>query len=128
MAINRISHITVFVDDQQAACDWYVDKLGFAVVMDNRDVVPNLRWLTVAPEGNPDTQIVLQLAHSNDEKSRVGSNLMTVLHSDDCEIEMKTLEEQGVEIVDPPQEVPWGVSGIIRDLYGNPYNLVGPKQ
>jgi len=52
MAINRISHITVFVDDQQAACDWYVDKLGFAVVMDNRDVVPNLRWLTVAPKGN----------------------------------------------------------------------------
>ncbi|MBT70897.1 MAG: hypothetical protein CMQ15_02475 [Gammaproteobacteria bacterium] len=95
--------------------------------MDNRDVVPNLRWLTVAPEGNPDTQIVLQLAHSNDEKSRVGSNLMTVLRSDDCEIEMKALEEQGVEIVDPPQEVPWGVSGIIRDLYGNPYNLVGPK-
>jgi predicted enzyme related to lactoylglutathione lyase len=52
---------------------------------------------------------------------------MTVLRSDDCEIEMKALEEQGVEIVDPPQEVPWGVSGIIRDLYGNPYNLVGPK-
>ncbi len=128
MTINRVSHITVFVADQDEALAWYQDKLGFEVVMDNSDVVPNLRWLTVAPAGNDATQFVLHLAHSAADKSRIGSNLMTVLSCDDCVADMQRLESLGVEIVDPVTEVPWGMSGIIRDLYGNPYNLVGPKR
>ena len=84
MAINGVSHITLYVEDQQAALQWYRQKLGFEVVMDNNDVVPNVRWLTLCPAGNKATQFVLTLAHSSDEKSRVGSNLMTVLSSDDC--------------------------------------------
>jgi predicted enzyme related to lactoylglutathione lyase len=127
MTINRISHITLYVEDQQVALDWYLQHLDFEVVMDNQDVVPNIRWLTVCPPANQATQIVLALAHSNDEKSRIGSNLMTVLSSDDCAADMIVLADRGVEIVDPAQEVPWGISGIFRDLYGNPYNLVGPK-
>ena len=126
MSINRVSHITIYVKDQDEALAWYTDILGFEIVMDNNDVVPNLRWLTVSPSGNKATQIVLMLAQSNDDKNRIGNNLMTVLSTDDCEADMETLEENGVEIVDPPSEVPWGISGIIRDLYGNPYNLVGP--
>jgi catechol 2,3-dioxygenase-like lactoylglutathione lyase family enzyme len=127
MTIQRISHLTVYVEDQDQALEWYVDRLGMEVVMDKSDVVPDLRWLTVSPQGNPDIQLVLLLAHSADDKSRVGNNLMTVVRTDDCFAEMKSLEEKGVEIVDPPAEVPWGISGIIRDLYGNPYNIVGPK-
>jgi len=127
MSINRVSHITVYVKDQDEALAWYTEKLGFEIVMDNNDVVPNLRWLTVCPAGNQATQFVLALAQSHDDKSRIGSNLMTVLSTDDCVADMKTLEEKSVEIVDPASEVPWGISGIIKDLYGNPYNLVGPK-
>ena len=127
MPINRVSHITIYVEDQQLALEWYRQKLGFEVIMDNNDVVPNMRWLTVAPAGNQATQFVLALAYSSDEKSRIGNNLMTVLGSDDCVGDMQALATSGVEIVDAAAEVPWGISGIIRDLYGNPYNIVGPK-
>lgn len=126
MAIRRVSHITIYVSDQQEALEWYRDKLGFQVCMDNSDLVPELRWLTVSPVDNPELQLVLQLARSADEKSRVGTNLSTVLSVDDCRSEIARLEAAGVEIVDAPITVPWGVSAIIRDLYGNPYNLVGP--
>jgi predicted enzyme related to lactoylglutathione lyase len=95
--------------------------------MDNSKLVPELRWLTVSPAGNRDTQIVLMPARNDDEKSRVGSNLITVLNTDDCRGDMARLAANGVEIVEAPAEVPWGVSGVIRDLYGNPYNLVGPE-
>jgi len=128
MTISRVSHITIVVADQEEALKWYLDNLGFEVVMDNSDVVPDLRWLTVAPVGNQDTQFVLMQAHSADDKSRIGNNLMTVLSSDDCVKDMRDLAHKGVEIADPPSEVPWGISGIIRDLYGNPYNIVGPRQ
>jgi|TARA_B110000438_G_scaffold64186_1_gene64736 catechol 2,3-dioxygenase-like lactoylglutathione lyase family enzyme len=128
MTIQGISHLTVYVDDQDQALEWYLDRLGMEVVMDNNDVVPNLRWLTVSPIENPTIQLVLVLALSADDKSRVGNNLMTVLRTDDCVAEMEAMEEKGVEIVDPPTKAPWGVSGIIRDLYGNPYSIVGPEQ
>ncbi len=127
MAITRLSHVTIYVEDQDEALAWYVGKLGFEVVMDNSDVVPELRWLTVSPVGNNDTQFVLMPARSDEDRSRVGTNLMTVLRADDCVAEIRRLELLGVEIVDKPREVPWGMSAIIRDLYGNPYNIVGPR-
>jgi predicted enzyme related to lactoylglutathione lyase len=127
MTIIKVSHITIYVDDQDEALTWYQEKLGFETVMDNREVVQNLRWLTVSPKGNSATQFVLMPARSDDDKTRVGNNLMTVLSSDDCTTEMRMMAYKGVEIVDPATEVPWGVSGIIKDLYGNYYNIVGPK-
>lgn len=127
MTITRVSHLTVYVDDQDEALRWYQDNLGFEVCMDDSKLVPELRWLTVSPAGNRDTQIVLMPARNDDERSRVGTNLITVLNTDDCRGDMARLAANGVEIVEAPGEVPWGVSGIIRDLYGNPYNLVGPE-
>ncbi|PCJ27559.1 MAG: glyoxalase [SAR86 cluster bacterium] len=126
MAINRVSHITIYVTDQDQALRWYQDKLGFEVCMDNDVVVSGMRWLTVCPVGNQSTQFTLVLAISEEDKTRVGTNLMTVLSTDDCIGDMARLARLEVEIVGPPEEVPWGISGIIRDLYGNPYNLVGP--
>lgn len=126
MTINRISHITVYVTDQDAALAWYQEKLGFEVCMDNDAVVAGMRWLTVCPPNNPDTQIVLMQVRDDADRSRVGMNLMTVLSSTDCIGDMARLARDGVDIVGPPEEVPWGISGVIRDLYGNPYNLVGP--
>lgn len=127
MTINRISHITVYVTDQDAALAWYQEKLGFEVCMDNDAVVPGMRWLTVCPAGNPATQITLVRVREESEMSRVGTNLMTVLSSTDCIGDMARMAREGVEIVGPPEEVPWGLSGVIRDLYGNPYNIVGPR-
>jgi predicted enzyme related to lactoylglutathione lyase len=128
MTILRVSHLTIYVKDQAVALNWYRDKLGFVVCMDNDLVVPGQRWLTVAPAGNPDVQFVLMSARSADDESRIGNNLMTVLRTDNCYAEMARLTAAGVLIVDQPTAVPWGISGIFRDLYGNPYNLVGPAR
>ena len=127
MTITRISHLTVYVHDQDEALRWYQENLGFEVCMDDNKLVPELRWLTISPAANRDTQIVLMPARNDDERSRVGTNLITVLNTDDCRCDMARLAANGVEIVEAPGEVPWGVSGIIRDLYGNSYNLVGPQ-
>jgi len=116
----------VYVTDQDEALAWYQQKLGFEVCMDNDAVVQGMRWLTVCPAGNAATQFTLVLVREESDNSRVGTNLMTVLSSTDCISDMARLAREGVEIVAPPEEVPWGLSGIIRDLYGNPYNLVGP--
>ena len=44
--IQRMSHSAIFVLDQDIAKDFYVNKLGFEVSMDQS--MPNgFRWLTV---------------------------------------------------------------------------------
>ena len=108
MTISRVSHITVYVTDQDEALAWYQQKLGFEVCMDNDEVVSGMRWLTVCPAGNAATQFVLMLVREESDNSRVGTNLMTVLSSTDCISDMARLAREGVEIVGPPEEVPWG--------------------
>lgn len=110
MAINRVSHITVYVTDQDEALAWYQEKLGFEVCMDNDAVVSGMRWLTVCPAGNAATQFVLMLVREESDKSRVGKNLMTVLSSTDCIGDMARLAREGVEIVGPPEEAQCGLS------------------
>ena len=56
--VQKLSHVTLFVNNQDQAKDFYVNKLGFEVrtdhTMDN-----GFRWLTVGAKSQPDVEIVL---------------------------------------------------------------------
>ena len=51
--IQKMSHTTIFVLDQDQAKDFYADKLGFEVKADYTGA-NGFRWLTVAPKGQSD--------------------------------------------------------------------------
>src|SRR5437763_15916788 len=55
--IQRLSHATVYVLDQDRAKDFYVGKLGFEVRTDQ--TMGPFRWLTVGPKGQPDLELIL---------------------------------------------------------------------
>src|ERR1700745_4165107 len=56
--IQKMSHATIYVLDQYEAKDFYVGKLGFEVKVDQS--LPNgFRWLTVAPKGQSEIEIIL---------------------------------------------------------------------
>src|SRR4051812_7502473 len=55
--IQKLSHATVYVIDQDRAKDFYVGKLGFEVRTDA--TMGPFRWLTVGPKGQPDMEIIL---------------------------------------------------------------------
>ena len=52
--IERLSHLTLYVLDQDEALVFYRDKLGFEVRNDMK--TPNFRWLTVGPK----TRLILR--------------------------------------------------------------------
>src|SRR5215469_2842370 len=62
--IQKLSHATLFVEDQDAAKDFYVNKLGFESRMDEK-MDNGFRWLTVAPKAQQELQIVLMKAAPN---------------------------------------------------------------
>jgi predicted enzyme related to lactoylglutathione lyase len=125
-----VTHVTVLVTDTDEAIEWYTDSFGFELRADDT-VAPGMRWVTVAPEGS-DVEVVLQ--EPTDEafgseraaalRDRVGQGTTTVLGVADCAGTVETLRDRGVEVTGEPEEMPWGVSAVVTDCYGNPYNLL----
>jgi catechol 2,3-dioxygenase-like lactoylglutathione lyase family enzyme len=130
--INRLAHVTVIVRDQEEALRFYTEKLGMEKREDQR--MGDFRWLTVAPKGS-DVAIVLQRPsapfQTAEEIERmlgdVGHGTTWVVETDDCRGDYDAMRGKGVEFTDAPKDLPWGVSAVFRDLYGNKYNLLQPR-
>lgn len=125
--LNRVSHVSIVVQDQQEALDWFTEKLGFEVVADEPMDDREGRWLTVAPPAQAELEIVLEpttwgLAGGQDAVGHDG----LVFGVDDCQETVEELREAGVEILQEPEERPWGISALFEDLYGNVHNMVEP--
>lgn len=128
--ISDVTHVTVLVEDTNEAIEWYTNVLGLELRSDEA-FAPGVRWVTVAPESG-DTELVLQepneAFHGEERaaemRTQIGEGTTTVLAVEDCRATVRELEDRGVEITTPPEEVPWGVHANAVDLYGNPYNLV----
>jgi len=56
--IQKMSHATIYVLDQDQAKDFYVGKLAFEVKVD-QSLPSGFRWFTVAPKGQSDLEIIL---------------------------------------------------------------------
>jgi catechol 2,3-dioxygenase-like lactoylglutathione lyase family enzyme len=56
--ITKLSHVSLFVPDQDRAYDFYVNKLGFKVHADAK-MDNGYRWLTICPPEQPDLEIAL---------------------------------------------------------------------
>lgn len=142
--IQRMSHSAIFVLDQDIAKDFYVNKLGFEVSMDQS--MPNgFRWLTVSPKGQPDLQIILmKVAPSPFESSNVqkiqpqdvetigelmkkGAFGAGVFQTADCRKTYEEMKAKGVEFLSPPKDQFYGVEAVFRDPFGNWFSMTQPK-
>ena len=108
--ISKLGHVTILVRGQDEALEFYTEKLG----LENRADVPfgpEMRWLTVAPKGKNEMEIVLQQPGGyHDEETRrsmlerVGQGTAWVFETVDCQSAYKTLSSWGVEFLSPPEE------------------------
>lgn len=135
--IRRLSHVTLFVNNQDDAKDFYVNKLGFQVrtdhTMDN-----GFRWLTVGPESQPELEIVLMEPKPgpmlDDEASKAIRLLLKkgvlgagVFHVDDCRKTYEELKRKGVQFSGAPEERFYGVEAVMKDGLGNWFSMTQPK-
>jgi len=134
--IQRLSHATFYVLDQDAARDFYVNKLGFEVRMDGK-MDNGFRWLTVSPKGQPDLQIILMKVdgpNMQPEVAKVLKELLVsgklgagVLQTSDCRATYEDLKAKGVEFLSPPKEQFYGIEAILKDNSGNWFSMTEPK-
>lgn len=135
--IQRLSHVTIYVLDQDAAYDFYVNKLGFDVRTDSK-MDNGFRWLTVGPKGQPDLEIALmpttpgpmvdeetsRLLRTLIERGAMGSG---VLETADCQKTYEELVARGVEFKSPPTDRFYGIEALFKDNSGNWFSLTQRK-
>ena len=122
--ITKVTHATIWVKDQDEALKFYRDKLGFKVVSDDSNSMPNYRWLTVAPPQQNGFEIVLNLATTPEQLAGVGRQGIFVLNSNDLQADYAALKAKGVKIPSELNVNPWGSDFVFEDLYGNDFDLV----
>ena len=138
--IQRQSHSTIYVIDQEEALGFYRDALGFEVRTDlPMTQEGSVRWLTLSPKGQPDLEIVLmpvtqgpvfdaEAAEQMKELVRDGSIGIGVFETDDVRGDYERLSKQGVEFVSPLEEKFYGTEAIVKDNSGNWFSLTQPKR
>jgi catechol 2,3-dioxygenase-like lactoylglutathione lyase family enzyme len=134
--IQRLSATTLFVADQDEAHDFYVNKLGFEVRMDQ--TMGDFRWLTVSPKGQSELQIILmKLAphgHMDADSATALRNLIQkgvtaagVFETGDIQKTYQELMARGVEFVSPPKQKFYGTEAVFKDPTGNWFSLTERK-
>ena len=132
--IQRVTHVTVYVKNDDEALAFFTGKLGFKKKMDSAMGPGGPRWLTVTPAGQANFEVVLfnPATWFKGEEARIaseqiGRQAMLILDSDDIEADHRALTAAGVSVDQGIRDLPWGRDLIFRDLYGNRYNLVQSK-
>lgn len=114
MNITHINILSIPVNNQETAKDFYTNKLNFKVLRD--DTFGDQRWLQLTIDG-AQTSITL-VTHGMPAGSQKG----VVLATHDIHADHATLTAQGVEL-SPIQEMPWGMSATFADPDGNGWVL-----
>ncbi|NOT75889.1 MAG: VOC family protein [Cyclobacteriaceae bacterium] len=132
--VTRLSHVSVFVLNQDSAYDFYVNKLGFKVHTD-APMGPGARWLTVTPPEQPELEITLMAIEAgmmfNKETAEQMRNLVSkgtfgfgVFQCKDIYATYEELKAKGIEFKKAPKEEFYGLEALFKDDSGNWFSLV----
>lgn len=136
--LKQLTHVNLWVHDQDEALAFYTDKLGMELRADvTMAEMGNYRFLTVGPAGQPDVQLVLAVPGPpvfdpadvdtvNDLVAK-GSMSGVMFVTDDCRATSAELKRRGVEFSEEPNEQPFGTVAAVRDPSGNQIRMVQPR-
>ena len=126
----RIHLASIFVDDQDKALSFYVNKLGFKK---SKDIpMGHFRWLTlIAPDGADGVELVLEPASfppgAAYQRALFEAGIpATAFISTDIATEYARLKNLGVSFRGEPKNMGPITSVLFEDTCGNLINLVRP--
>jgi catechol 2,3-dioxygenase-like lactoylglutathione lyase family enzyme len=124
--------VSLVVRDYDEALSFFVGKLGFSLVEDTLVPEQGKRWVVVAPPGASESRLLLARASSEEQASRIGAQtggrVFLFLCTDDFWRDYERYRGEGVEFVRGPKQEPYGLVAVFRDLYGNMWDLLQPKE
>jgi catechol 2,3-dioxygenase-like lactoylglutathione lyase family enzyme len=126
---QQIAHIALVVKDYNEAIDFYTNKLGFHLLEDTV-LSETKRWVLVQPTGS-NCSLLLAKAATQEQESRIGNQtggrVFLFLYTDDFWRDYHHYQSKGIEFVREPAEEPYGTVAVMKDLYGNLWDLIEYK-
>ena len=120
-----LHHVTILVRDQDRSLRFYLDQLGFNLVVDAQ-MESGDRWVAVAP---PDGTAILALVApepDSEEYKFIGRSTDIIFVTEDVTAKFQEWSERGVSFHHPPQTPRWGgIYTRFEDLDGNSFGLAG---
>ena len=120
--IHKIGKITVYVQDQEQAKDFWLNKIGFVLKLE-QPMGPNVTWLEVGPSEDEFTTLVLysKSAMEQHQPSKV-AHPSILFSTTDIESAYEKMKENGV-VVEDMLKMPFGTMFTFKDQDGNEYLL-----
>jgi len=117
--------IMIFVRDQERSLRFYVDQLGFRLVVDQR-FESGGRWIEIAPpDGNASLSLALATPDSEEYKL-IGHDTRIYFITEDVNAKFNEWSGRGVRFHFPPQVPEWGGTFTrFEDVDGNSFGLAG---
>lgn len=121
--INNISKITLYVNNQEEAKDFWINQLKFVVKFEQQ-MGPNMKWVEVAPSENSQTTFVLydknmMKAQNPNTNVEHPSIILSTNDIDKAYLEMKNNSVEVGELM----TMPYGRMFSFKDLDNNDYLL-----
>ncbi|MDA3731729.1 VOC family protein [Niameybacter massiliensis] len=121
--INKIGKITIYVENQAEAKQFWCEKLGFVVAFE-QPMGPHMTWLEVAPKKGCETTFVLYekglMLAQNKEANVLHPNV--ILSTQNIEKSYEEMKAKGVEVGDL-MKMPYGSMFSFKDQDNNSYLL-----
>ena len=128
---QSLALVSLVVRDYDEALEFFVGKLGFVLVEDSEVPEQGKRWVVVALPDS-DARLLLARASSEEPQSRIGNQtggrVFLFLYTDDFRRDYESYKSKGVVFVREPKEEAYGTVAVFKDLYGNLWDLLQPKQ
>lgn len=127
---RRIALTTLVVADYDEAIAWYTGALGFSLIDDIDQ--GDKRWVVVGPGDGSAAALLLARASNDEQRARIGNQtggrVGFFLNTDDFWRDHAALTARGVTFLETPREEVYATVAVFRDLYGNTWDLLEPKQ
>jgi catechol 2,3-dioxygenase-like lactoylglutathione lyase family enzyme len=125
-----IGALSLLVRDYDEAIAFYTQKMGFNLVEDT-DLGNGKRWVLVAPTGPGATRLLLAKAATEAQIQQIGNQaggrVFLFLHTDNFAADHAHLLAQGVQFLEEPRHESYGSVAVFQDLFGNKWDLLGPR-
>lgn len=125
----RIATLAYLVRDYDEAIRWFTEKLGFALVEDEK-LSETKRWVVVAPKSGTGAALLLAKADGDRQRAAVGDQsggrVFLFLETDDFDRDHAAMSARGVRFLESPRIEVYGKIAVFEDLNGVKWDLIEP--
>ena len=125
----KIAKLALLVADYDEAIAWFTRCLGFELAEDI-DMGGGKRWVVMQPPGGGGASLLLAKAVGDQQSAigrQAGGRVFLFLETDDFDRDYARMLREGVRFSEAPRNEAYGKVAVFEDLYGNPWDLIGPN-